>query len=72
MYFIYEFEYTKWVFTIIVTPKNIGMQEVCVNIKKVNVAIVRDYCPLLITDHVCQKDGYKGILQLLKLVSWIK
>ena len=44
--FIYEIEHTEWVSPIVVVPKKNGKLRVCVNLKKVNAAIVRDNYPL--------------------------
>ena len=50
--FIYEIENIEWVSLIVVVPKKNGKLRVCVNLKKVNAAIVRDHYPLPITNHV--------------------
>ena len=57
-----------------VVPKKNGKLRVCVNLKKVNVATVRDDYPLPITDHVLERvaggeaysflDGFLGYNQL--------
>ena len=52
--FIYEIEHTEWVSPIVVVPKKNGKLRVCVNLKKVNAATVRDHYPLPITDHVLE------------------
>ena len=44
--FIYEIEHTDWVFPIVVVPKKNGKLRVCVNLKKVNAATIRDNYPL--------------------------
>ena len=43
--FIYEIEHTEWVSPIVVVPKKNGKLRVCVNLKKVNVASIRDNYP---------------------------
>ena len=43
---IYEIEHTDWVSPIVVVPKKNGKLRVCVNLKKVNVATIRDNYPL--------------------------
>ncbi|MCO5580106.1 hypothetical protein L7F22_033972 [Adiantum nelumboides] len=53
--FIYEIEHTDWVSSIVVVPKKNGKLRVCVNLKKVNVATIRDNYPLAITDHVIER-----------------
>ena len=45
--FIYEIEHTKWVSPIVLVPKKNGNLCVCVNLKKVNAAMVRYQYPLL-------------------------
>ena len=50
--YIYEIEHTEWVSPIVVVPKKNGKLRVCVNLKKLNAATVRDHYPLPITDHV--------------------
>ena len=57
-----------------VVPKKNGKLRVCVNLKKVNAATVRDHYPLPITDHVLEQvagkeaysflDGFSGYNQL--------
>ena len=44
--FIYEIEHTEWVSPIVIVPKKNGKLRVCVNLKKVNAATVRDHYPL--------------------------
>ena len=58
-----------------VVPKKNGKLRVCVNLKKVNAATIRDHYPLPITDHVLERvaggeafsflDGFSGYNQLL-------
>ena len=43
--FIYEIEHTKWVSPLVVVPKKNGKLRVCVNLKKVNAATIRDHYP---------------------------
>ena len=43
--FIYEIEHTEWVSPIVVVPKKNGKLRVCVNLKKVNAATIRDHYP---------------------------
>ena len=72
--FIYEIEHTEWVSPIVVVPKKNGKLRVCVNLKKVNAATVRDHYPLPITDHVLERvagkeaynflDGFSGYNQV--------
>ena len=44
--FIYEIEHTKWVSPIVVVSKKSGKLRVCVNLKKLNAATIRDHYPL--------------------------
>ena len=53
--FIYKIEYTEWVSPIVIVTKKNGKIQVCVDIKKVNVATVRDYYPLPFTKHVLER-----------------
>ncbi|MCO5592031.1 hypothetical protein L7F22_046025 [Adiantum nelumboides] len=53
--FIYEIEHTDWVSPIVVVPKKNKKLKVCVNLKKVNAATIRDKYPLPITDHVIER-----------------
>ena len=72
--FIYEIEHTEWVSPLVVVPKKNGKLRVCVNLKKVNAATIRDHYPLPITDHVLERvagaeaysflDGFSGYNQL--------
>ena len=64
----------EWVSPIVVVPKKNGKLRVCINLKKVNAATVRDHYPLPITDHVLERvaggeafsflDGFSGYNQL--------
>ena len=63
--FIYEIEHTKWVSPIFIVPKNNGKLLVCVNLKKVNVATIRDHYPLPITDHVLERVARKKAYNFL-------
>ena len=72
--FIYEIEHTKWVSPIVVVPKKNGKLRVCVKLKKVNAATIRDSYPLPIAEHVLERvagkraysflDGYSGYNQV--------
>ena len=72
--FIYEIEHTEWVSPIVVVPKKNGTLGVCVNLKKVNAATIRDNYPLPIIDHVIERvagkeaysflDGFLGYNQV--------
>ena len=72
--FIYEIEHTEWVSPILVVPKKNGKLRVCINLKKVNAATIRDHYPLPITDHVLEQvagkqaynflDGFSGYNQV--------
>ena len=72
--FIYEIEHIEWVSPIVVVPKKNGKLRVCVNLKKVNAATIRDNYPLPIIDHVIERvaekqafrflDGFLGYNQL--------
>ena len=53
--FIYEIEHTEWVLPLVVVPKKNGRLRVCVNLKKVNTATIKDHYPLSITDRVLEK-----------------
>ena len=44
-----------WVSPLVVVPKNNGKLRVCINLKKVNAATIRDHYPLPITDHVIER-----------------
>ena len=52
--FIYEIEHTEWVSPIVIVPKKNGKLRVCVNLRKVNAATIRDHYPLPITDYVLE------------------
>ena len=52
--FIYKIEHTDWVSPIVVVSKKNGKLRVCVNLKKINVATIRDNYPLPITEHVLE------------------
>ena len=72
--FVYEIEHTEWVSPFVVVPKKNGKLRVCVNLKKVNAATIRDHYPLPITDHVLKRvagakaysflDGFCGYNQV--------
>ena len=46
---------TEWVSLIVIITKNNGKIRVCVDLKKVNGAIVRDHYPLPFTEHVLKR-----------------
>ena len=72
--FIYEIEHTPWMLPIVVVPKKKGKLRVCINLKKVNAAPIRDHYLLPITDHVIERvareeaysflDGFLGYNQI--------
>ena len=72
--FIYEIEHTDWVSPIVVVPKKNGKLRICVNLKKVNAATIRDNYPLPIAEHVIERvvgkeaysfvDGFSGYNQV--------
>ncbi|RYA67999.1 hypothetical protein DD598_26130, partial [Enterobacter cloacae complex sp. 2DZ2F16B1] len=72
--FIYEIEHTDWVSPIVVVPKKNKKLRVCVNLKQVNVATIRDNFPLPISEYVLERlvgkeaynflDGFSGCNQL--------
>ncbi|MCO5563877.1 hypothetical protein L7F22_017528 [Adiantum nelumboides] len=53
--FIYEIEHTDWVSQIVMVHKKNGKLRVCVNLKKVNNATIRDNYPFPIIDHVIER-----------------
>ena len=63
-----------WVSPLVVVPKKNGKLRVCINLKKVNAATIRDHYPLPITDHVIERvagaeaynflDGFSGYNQI--------
>ena len=53
--FISEIEHMEWVSPLVVVPKKNGKLRVCVNLKKVNVATIKDHYPLPITNHVLER-----------------
>ena len=59
--FIYEIEHIDWVSPIVVVPKKNGKLWVCVNLKKINVATIRDNYPLpiieLFLERVARKEA---------------
>ena len=58
--FIYEIEHTNWVPPIVVVPKKNEKLCICVNLKKVNAATIRDNYPLPITNHVIEQVAGKA------------
>ena len=63
--FIYEIEHTEWVSPIVIVPKKNEKLRVCVNLKKVNAATIRDHYPLPITDHVLEQVAGKQAYSFL-------
>ena len=63
--FIYEIEHSEWVSPIVVVPKKNGKLRVCINLKKVNAAIVQDHYPLSITKHVLERVASKKACSFL-------
>ena len=63
--FIYEIEHTEWVSPIVVVPKKNGKLWVCVNLKQVNAATIRDSFPLPIMDHVLERVAGKKAYSFL-------
>ena len=53
--FNYKIEHSKWVSPIVVVLKKNGKLRVCINLKKVNAATIRDSYPLPITQHVLER-----------------
>ena len=59
---------------LVIVPKKNGKLRVCINLKKVNAATIRDHYPLPITDHVIERvagaeaysflDGFSGYNQI--------
>ena len=72
--FIYEIKHTKWVSLIVIVMKKNGKIWVCLDLKKVNAATVRDHYPLPFTEHVLERvvgheaysflDGFSGYNQV--------
>ena len=52
--FIYKTEHTEWVSLIVVVPKKNGKLRVCINLKKVNAATIKDHYPLPIAEHLLE------------------
>ena len=63
--FIYEIEHTEWVSPIVVVPKKNGKLRVCVSLKKVNIATIRDNYPLQVTKHVLERVARKEAYSFL-------
>ena len=63
--FIYEIEHTKWGSPIVVVPKKNGKLRVCINLKKVNAATIRDNYPLPITEHLLERVAKKEAYSFL-------
>ena len=72
--FIYEIEPIEWVSRIVIVMKKNGKIRVCVDLKKVNAATVRDHYPLPFIEHVLERvvgheaysflDGFSGYNQV--------
>ena len=72
--FIYKIEHTERVSPLVVVPKKNENLQACLNLKKVNVAIIKDPSPIPITNHVLKSvvgakaynflDGFCGCNQL--------
>ena len=62
--FIYEIEHTEWVSPIVFVPKKNKKLRVCINLRKVNVAIIRDNYPLPITEHLLERVAEKETPQV--------
>ena len=72
--FIYEIEHIEWVSSIVIITKKNGKIRVCVDLKRVNAAIVTDHYPLPFTKHVLERvanheaysflDGFFGYNQV--------
>ena len=73
--FIYEIEHTPWVSPIVIVRKKNGKLRVCVDLKKLNAATVRDHYPLPNMDQLLERvagkeaysflDGFSGYNQIL-------
>ena len=57
--FIFEIEHTKWVSPIVIVPKKNSKLRVCVNLKRVNAATIRDNYPLPLRHHVLERVSIK-------------
>ena len=53
--FIYKIEHIEWLSPIMIVTKKNGKIQVCVDLKNVNVATVRDHYPLPCTEHVLKR-----------------
>ena len=72
--FIYLVEDSKWVSSIVVTPKKNGKWTICVDYKPLNAATKRDHFPLPFQDEILNEvagherytvcDGYSGYFQI--------
>ena len=73
--FIYEIEHTDWVSPIVVVPKKNGKLRVCVNLKKVNAATIRDNYPLPITEHVLERVAGMSVYNFMDgfqvIIKWV-
>ena len=57
--FIYEIEHIDWVSPIVIILKKNGNIRVCINFKKVNVAMKRDNYPLCYSEHMLERVASK-------------
>ena len=69
--FIYEIEHTEWVSPLVVVPKKNGKLRVCVNLKKVNAAMIWEHYPLPITDYVLKRVIGEKAYSFLDGFFWI-
>ena len=53
--FIYEIEHIEWVSPIVILTKKNGKIQVCIDLKKVNAATMRDHYPLPFIEHVLER-----------------
>ena len=60
--FIYKIEQKEWVSPLVVVPKKNKKLRVCVNLKNVNAATIRDHYPLPITNHVLERVGMLNLI----------
>lgn len=63
--FIYEIEHMEWVSPRVIVPKKNKKVRVCVNLKKVNAATIRDHYLLPIIDHVLERVAGKQAYSFL-------
>ena len=67
--FIYEIEHTEWMSPIVVVPKKNGKLRVCINLKKVNAATIKDNYPLPIKEHLLERVAKKEAYSFLDRFS---